>query len=369
MKRLRSWPPILALIMACALPAQSPENYKTPYDDWVRNAARLERDALLARDRLAVRTDLAAANAAKYETARKAFFDAQGAQMKAAAGRIAPLSPVLESSADDVAKDYVSAQDAVLAKSIGTFANDPDEGIQRLRRALDKERNALAAVHSTMESRVTATDAVRFANDAVQRAAASADEQIQKISDSFTESAREASALAEAWPVYYRALSNGARGISSPGPAPVSTNRAPSGQPSSTTPQSAPSASPRVISAVPLARYTGAWEYLKGVSTFTKGLPPTMFNVVVKFENGQLSGTVSAAFDVLPNADPSVNFTFFGPLDPGREQSFPLETAEGAKGRVDLIPASAFNLLEVHFKLENARGKVAEADVVLIKKL
>jgi hypothetical protein len=36
---------------------------------------------------------------------------------------------------------------------------------------------------------------------------------------------------------------------------------------------------------------------------------------------------------------------------------------------VELIPTGTFNLLEVRFTLENARGKVAESDVVLIKKL
>jgi hypothetical protein len=371
----------LFMTFAAALLAQAPEDYKTPYDDWARNGARLERDAETARERLAARTDLAASDAARYETARQAFFEAQRARLVDAADRIQPLALPLETPADGATKELIATADAGLTKSIAALASDPDEGIQRLRRALDKERNALAAIKLAMDARGSAGGATKSADDSVQRAAQAADEQLKTLAASFGQSASGAARLAEAWRAYYRALANGARGISNADAEPVSGLRtrppAPAGAPdpasspsrSAATPPSAPVPAVRTANGLPLPRYTGAWEYLKGVSTFTKGLPPTMFDVVVKFENGQLSGTVSAAFDVLPKADPSVNFTFVGPMQAEREQSFPLETAEGVKGQVQLIPTSVFNLLEVRFTLENAAGKVSESDVVLIKKL
>ena len=383
MMKLRLPALILSLMAAGSLPAQSPPSYqeppyKEPYDAWVRYGAELERDASVAREKLAVRTDRAAAEATKYENARKELFDAQRAQILATSNQLPPLSLALDISSDSAATELFSAQDAALAKSIGALANDPDEGIQRLRRALDKERNALAAAKSGVEARQSSTGAVQIANDSVERAAKAAEDQIKAIADNFEESAASASGLADAWPGYYRALASGARGVALTDVAPpfVSRSAAPLGTSNplpAPTPASAPQptiAAPaaRPPNGLPLTRYTGAWEFLKGVSTFT-GLPPTAFNVEVKIENGQMSGTVSATFDALPKTDPAVKFTFAGPMQAGREQSFPLQTAEGAAGKVTLIPASAFNLLEVRFTLENAPGKVAESGVILIKKL
>jgi hypothetical protein len=47
---------------------------------------------------------------------------------------------------------------------------------------------------------------------------------------------------------------------------------------------------------------------------------------------------------------------------------FNLVTSDGAKGTIELIPGSAFNLLEVNFQTEPKPGKVRQADVVLVKK-
>ncbi len=383
MMKLRAPVLLLSLLAVGSLPAQSPPSYQEPsyqepYDAWIRNAAGLERDASVARERLAIRTDRAAAEAVKYENARKALLEAQRAQILETANQLQPLSIALDVPSDSAATELFASQDAALAKSIGALANDPDEGIQRLRRALDKERNALAAAKSGVEARQSSTGAVKIANESVERAAKAAEDQIQAIADNFEESALSADRLADAWPGYYRALSSGARGVALSDVAPpfISRPSTPSGTldplPAPTpvkTPQpTIATSSSRRPNSLPLTRYTGAWEFLKGVSTFT-GVPPTAFDIEGKFENGQMSGTVSATFDVLPKKDPAVKFTFRGPMQEGREQSFPLQTAEGATGKVTLIPASAFNLLEVRFTLENAPGKVTEAGVILIKKL
>lgn len=381
MTKLRYIATMVAVIAVGSMLAQSPASYKESYDAWVRNGAGLERDASIARERLAVRTDRAAAEAVKYETARKAFFEEQRGQILKASDRLQPLSLALDVSSDEASADFFTAQDAVLDKSISGFKNDPDDGIQRLRRALDKERNALAAAKSAMEARQFSAGAVHSAEDSVERATETATDATRAIADNFEQAAQIAGGLAEAWPGYYRALSNGARGITlsdvSPpfaarpaGPA-TSAEPRPSPTPREPAPRApvpAPAPATTRPTALPLGRYTGTWQFLKGVSTFT-GLPPTAFDVDVKVENGQMSGTVSATFDVLPKADPGVKFTFSGPMQPGKEQSFRLETTEGATGTVTLTPASAFNLLEVRFKLENAPGKVAEAGAILIKKL
>ena len=72
---------------------------------------------------------------------------------------------------------------------------------------------------------------------------------------------------------------------------------------------------------VPLARYTGSWGWTQGVSTYS-GEPPTMFDVIVKVDNGQVQGMVSAAFIVGRTREPSVRFTFNGQFRPRAIRSF-----------------------------------------------
>ena len=118
---------------------------------------------------------------------------------------------------------------------------------------------------------------------------------------------------------------------------------------------------------MPISRYTGSWNFLPGVSTY-HGVPPISFDVIVREEGGQFFGTLNARFIVAGKTDPVVRFDFSGPIQTARYQSFPLQTAEGGKGTIELIPGNAFNLLEVNYTLEGAPGKVRESDVILVKR-
>ena len=66
--------------------------------------------------------------------------------------------------------------------------------------------------------------------------------------------------------------------------------------------------------------------------------------------------------------NPVVRFDFLGELKNTRNQVFTLETSDGAKGSIELIPGPAFNLLEVNFQTEPKAGKIRQANVVLVKK-
>jgi hypothetical protein len=91
---------------------------------------------------------------------------------------------------------------------------------------------------------------------------------------------------------------------------------------------------------------------------------------VVREANRVVSGTLSARF-ILPRGSPDeplLRFDFSGPLTAARIQRFVLETADGAKGVVDLIPGGAFNLLEINFQTETKPGKIRLGNFVLIKK-
>jgi hypothetical protein len=57
-----------------------------------------------------------------------------------------------------------------------------------------------------------------------------------------------------------------------------------------------------------------------------------------------------------------------GPITSSRTQQLTLETTEGAKGIIDLIPGGAFNLLEINFYTDLKPGKIRQGNMVLLKK-
>ncbi len=412
MRHRRLLLPIVGGAACGLLLAQSPDAYREAYTAWQSASANLEVDAAKAGELLAVKTDAASPAAVKYEQARKAFFQAQSAPLKEAAQRLQPMQLPADSSAAKAADDIVATQEAALAKNIVVLGSDPDEGIRQLRQALEKERAALLAVRDAAAARKAAAAGAQTAAAAAEHARMGATENSNAIAASFQQSADAETKIIEAWPAYYRSLAEGARGkstavaVSSIAPARVaqptaavrssanpaaSANTAPAAAPPRSPAPNQP-ASPRasgpvianpvianpasggtaaaatsVQPPVPLARYTGSWGWTQGVSTYS-GEPPTMFDVIVKVDNGQVQGMVSAAFIVGRTREPSVRFTFNGPLQATRNQVFSLKTNDGITGTVELIPGPAFNLLEVKFNLDAAPRKVSTSDVTLLKK-
>jgi hypothetical protein len=63
-----------------------------------------------------------------------------------------------------------------------------------------------------------------------------------------------------------------------------------------------------------------------------------------------------------------VHFDFSGDFRNTRNQVFELQTSDGSKGRIELIPSTAINLLEINFLIEAKPGAIRQANVVLVKK-
>ena len=125
----------------------------------------------------------------------------------------------------------------------------------------------------------------------------------------------------------------------------------------------------RSLAPVPLSRYVGAWTYPVR-NTLFYGAEPEFVDLVVHEENGQATGTLYARFK-LPqgsSGDPILRFDFAGSFQNARSQSFSLETSDGAKGTVELLPGPAFNLIEVNFLTEARPGKVRQANFLLVKR-
>ena len=83
-----------------------------------------------------------------------------------------------------------------------------------------------------------------------------------------------------------------------------------------------------------------------------------------------MSGTMNVRFK-LPagsNENPEIRLTFAGDTKSSRIQKLDLMTSDGAKGAIQLIPGTAFNLLEVNFLTEPQPGKIHMGNFVLVKK-
>jgi hypothetical protein len=114
-------------------------------------------------------------------------------------------------------------------------------------------------------------------------------------------------------------------------------------------------------------RYVGAWSYPPRGGQF-HGPQPDLVELEVREENGRISGTLTAQFTSQPNLDPMVAFSFAGDMAPSKNQLMPLMTGDGAKGLIELIPGSAFNLLEITFRTEFREGKINMGNFVLVMK-
>jgi hypothetical protein len=63
-----------------------------------------------------------------------------------------------------------------------------------------------------------------------------------------------------------------------------------------------------------------------------------------------------------------MRFQFSGPVRAGRTQAFNMETADGLKGTIELIPGPNPNLLELNFQTNPENGNGDSGNMILIKK-
>lgn len=361
---------IILMVAACALAQDGREAYREAFRNWRQADPALEKDAATAGAALGARAEKVAAETAKYAAARKAFFDLEQGTMDAS-GRsleaVATPPEALESSRNSELT-VVTASSAANA-SIEAIGNDPDRGLQQLRQSIERERAALTALSSAIRDRQTAIAAATGAAEAAEQARVKVAGHYQSLAMALQQAGQETSRQGSAWADYYRTLSDGARGVPPAGAAPVTgaaTGAVTGARPVNPTP-AAPSGRP--AAPVPISRYVGAWTYPVR-NTLFYGAEPEFVDLVVHEENGRAAGTLYARFK-LPSGssgDPILRFDFAGSFQNARSQSFSLETSDGAKGTVELLPGPAFNLIEVNFTTEARPGKVRQGNFLLVKK-
>jgi hypothetical protein len=348
------------LLVSAALAQQGREAQQQARQNWRQTDPNLERDAATAGATLGARADKAAAEAAKYFAARKAYLESLAADAGQRASAVDALNVAPETAPN--METYLGGQTTTLGASIETIARDPDRGIQQLRQALERERAAVAALSAGSKDVQKAQEAVAQAASSAEQARVQTLELYQKLAASLKQSAQITEQSGTAWASYFRSLSDAARSAAVP-----MTSSAPG--PASPVAVVPPAAVARNIPLVPLSRYVGAWTY-PTVGAHYHGAQPLSAELVVREENGRAGGTLSARFKLPPGnaGDPEVRFDFEGTFQGSRDQRFAVTTSDGAKGTLELIPGPAFNLLEVNFSTDAKPGMVRQANFLLVKK-
>jgi hypothetical protein len=364
--------------LAFALTAQNPpqprSGYRDAYRAWRTGDAALEREAGAGGNAIAGRVQKAATAAAQYIAARKAFLEAWSGTMTANSALLEKANGAAGTESfkplTTEYRDMVAAQAETLGRTIDTFKRDPDPGIQKLRQAMEREQNALTALSDAIETRGKAVKAGAEASAVLDRARAQESDQYLAMAAALTQVAGETNRQGDSLATYYKKLADVSRGVAAPAPvvptptAPAPSKAAPSGN---TTLEAAPRP-PSGITPLPLSRYTGAWIFPPN-GTFMGG-QPEFIDLVVHEDGGKASGTLFARFKLPPGStgDPVLRFDFSGDFKNTRNQTFDLITSDGAAGTIELIPGSAFNLLEINFRTDAKPGKVRQGNVVLVKK-
>jgi hypothetical protein len=362
-KRTRLSIPALIVLGALCVAQRSRDDYHAAYRAWRQTDPTLEEQAAKGGAPIAQRADRMAAAAAKATAARKAFLEGtthdEARQIAWLENATVAADPASGPSKGQL--QFIAYETATVKRTIDTFANNPDKGIQELKQALVRERAALDALSLTIAQWKKPADAVNASTGAIEQKRTKALERSRAMLAGFEDAAADAGREAAAWAEYYRKIGEGAQGTATPitevppGVPPVTLNN--------------PIPAPPTVTTVPLTRYVGAWTFPQANGLY-HGPQPEFIDVLVHEENGHVKGTAFARFKLPPGStgDPVLRFDFSGDFQPGRNQVFNLVTSEGAKGTIELIPGPAFNLLEVNFVTEIKPGKIRQADAVLVKK-
>lgn len=361
--------PALVLFAALCLFAQpSRDSYRTAFRQWRQLDPNLERDASLAGAQLASRAQKAAAAAAAYESARKRFLSEMVAANERKFAWLETPAPEAPASLNQGAQNFIASETKAVRHSLDVYAGDPDAGIRQLRAMLERESAALTSLNNAVADREKAAATVQAATATLQETRLRAVEEYRAIAGEWKDAAAETDHESAAWGEYYQLLASGAGGIGPAAPsATVSSATASSTTASPAAPEPIVMPKPS-ITPLPLIRYTGAWTF-PVTNGLYHGPQPEFADLVVHEQNGRADGTLFARFKVSGGGDPVLRFDFTGDFKNTRTQVFALETSDGAKGTLELIPGPAFNLLEINFQIPDSKaGKIREGNMLLVKK-
>ena len=356
--------------MAPAWAQAGREGYRVPYQTWRQTAPALEQDAATPGPVFAAQVQASTQAMQGFMKAREAYITAPqpgAAEQAKWVGQPLTRAEALLNTPPEM-QQLLAVAGAKVATSINSYpAADKDPAIRQLRQALERERAALRALTETMAAHKTSvtelidlTDQAEVERGPVSQAYASATGRRTQLAAHIQRETAD-------WTEYYKHLAEGSvsggRTTGTVAAAPITVA---AGAPNPPAP--AKVTRPTANGQIPLSRYTGEWVFP------TKGLfygpQPETVELVVKENSGRIAGTLTARFAAQAGSreNPTLTLEFQGPVLQGKTQKFPLQTNDGATGTIELIPGSAFNLLEVNVQAEARPNKIGSTNFVLVKR-
>jgi len=392
---------VLGAVCAVSLFAQTPpvsaarSAAQEAYRAWRLVDPNLEADAANNPATLGVRSDRVAAEAAKYFAARQAYLEALRNDLEHTAAQFEEGQVGAEPFEATAA---LSGASSSVTSNLAAISNNADAGLRDLKRALERERAALAAVSSaskdSRENQSKLAEAEKAASAARMQLAA----RFHELASGVARESEQSHKIAADWANYYRSLASAARegttvSVVVPKPVPLPELAPAAPQPSSPAPVRAPAPEPATAAvklppepvtiqnpalgairstapgAPSASRYVGDWIY-PTVNEHYHGARPSLVEMSVREEGSEIKGTFHVKFRLPPGStvEPDVKLTFGGPYQSAHSQSLPLTMADGTKGTFEMIPATTFNLLEVSFVTAERPGKINRGNFFVIRK-
>lgn len=359
-----AWTAALLLAAMATLPAQvagTRADYRELYETWRTLDPVIEQDAGQSTANLRARAQQLAEAAVAYSSQRSAYDEARALSFEAEQQAFDDLkgAPRGDLAAPATMEGLVNDLTGTLDRMIASYRTTNDPQLLRLRSALEAEQAALGAIQEAIGARTIRTMRTEDLETSLRETAENAAAALGTIAEARQNAADTLAAEATLWGDYYTALGGGS---TAPGAGPRQPDTS-----LTNAPANAPLVQPDRITPVPLSRYTGEWVFPP--NGLFHGAQPSSVQMQVNEADNYVTGSLSATF-LLPAGsagDPTLMFTFQGPLQAQRNQRFPLTTGEGVAGTIELIPGPAFNLLEVNFQTEPAENKVRAGNFILIK--
>lgn len=358
--------------------------YLDAYRVWREADPNLEQQLTSApRQQLIERIEHTGSAAAVYAAARRGYLDALVADCQRSVQWLESTS--VNTNLDGfiggakAQQTFLAAQAAYLTKNIDSYSHDTDRGIVRLRLDLEKEKAALEAIDPTLSDRVKSLADLRAVETQAETSQKAVLAKYLETLAGLQQSAQDAAREADLWKTYYAGLKDSAQGPSGVKVAAEAPPESPPVAPPAAPLQTAPSPlrpagnqAPESLPATPLPdidRFLGGWTYPITNGLFF-GREPDFVDLIVRQQNGMITGTLYARFKTPPGAprDPMLHFDFSGKPSNSKTQVFDLVTNDGGRGTVELIPGPAVNLLEVNFRGAPQPDKVYQGDVILVRK-
>jgi hypothetical protein len=350
----------------------SRESYRVPYQAWRQAAPALEQDASAPSPTFAEQVKSAAQAGQVFFSAREAYFTTalpgKSEQVKWAGTPLEHGDTALSTPPE--IQQLLAVAAAKVATNIGRLADDKDPAIRQVRQAMERERVALRALIETLGARGTSMDELLDLTNAAESQRAAVSQAQSAAGARRAQLAVHIQSEAKGWAEYYKNLAESAAsgrisGTGAAGTSAPSTSAIGVGGPNPPAPAKA--APPSTTGLLAMSRYTGEWMFAsKGLFY---GPQPEMVGLAVQENNGRIIGTLDARFAAAGNAvDPTLKLEFQGAVQQSRNQTFPLRTSDGTVGSIELLPGSAFNLLEVTIRTDPQAGKITSANFVLVKR-